>query len=95
MIKKLLILHIDGLSYDRLLKAVKKGYMPTIKKLIDKKGYKPVRYRTGIPPTTPFAQAGILYGDNQNIPSFTWFDKKTGVIVRFGGLSTFTTVHHT
>ena len=94
MIKKLLILHIDGLSYDRLLKAVKKGYMPTIKKLIDKKGYKPVRYRTGIPPTTPFAQAGILYGDNQNIPSFTWFDKKTGVIVRFGGLSTFKKVAH-
>jgi predicted AlkP superfamily pyrophosphatase or phosphodiesterase len=94
MSKKLLILHIDGLSHKRLTKGIKKGYLPTIKKLVEKKGYSPVRYRTGVPPTTPFAQAGILYGDNDNIPSFTWFDKKTGVVVRFGTLSTFKKVAH-
>ncbi len=85
--KKLLIVQIDGLSCDRLGRAMKNGYMPTLKKLVDSGGYKPVRFRTGIPSTTPFAQAGILYGDNFNIPSFTWFDKKTGVIIRFGGLN--------
>lgn len=94
MKKKLLIVHLDGLSYKRLIKGINDGHMPTIKKLIKKKGYSPVRYRTGIPPTTPFAQAGILYGDNNNIPSFTWFDKTTGVVVRFGSLSSFKKVAH-
>ncbi len=93
-VKKLIILQIDGLGHKRMTSAVKKGLMPTLKKLIYKKGYHPVGYRTGIPPTTPFAQAGILYGDNHNIPSFTWFDKKTGVVVRFGSLSTFKKVAH-
>jgi hypothetical protein len=33
----------------------------------------------GVPPTTPACQAGILQGNNTNIPAFRWLDKKTGL----------------
>jgi len=94
MKKRLIILHIDGLSYNHLFEAIEKGYMPTVKRLLEKEGYNAWKYRTGIPSTTPFAQAGILYGDNTNIPSFTWFDKESGVVVRFGSRPSFQKVSH-
>ncbi len=42
-----------------------------------------------MPSTTPFAQAGILYGDNSEIPSFRWWDRQQQVAVQFGARSTF------
>lgn len=93
MKKKLVILHLDGLSYNNLQEALYKGYMPRVSKLLEN-DYSVRAYRSGIPSTTPYAQAGILYGDNNNIPSFTWFDKVSGVVVRFGGLSSFKKVAH-
>jgi hypothetical protein len=37
-----------------------------------------VRWRCGLPSTTPSSQAGILYGNNWDIPGFRWYDKVTG-----------------
>ncbi len=90
----LAILHVDGLSYRYLLKALEQGGMPFVKHLVDEEGYEVLRYRCGIPSTTPFAQAGILYGDNSEIPSFRWWDKQSGLEVSFGGMSTFKHVAH-
>ncbi len=36
------------------------------------------RWRCGLPSTTPASQAGILYGNNWDIPGFRWYDKATG-----------------
>src|SRR2546430_14874977 len=63
--------------------------MPFVKHLIDAEGYVIHRYRCGVPSTTPFAQAGILYGDNSEIPSFRWWDRERRVLVQFGAGSTF------
>jgi len=63
--------------------------MPFTKSLIDAEGYEVHRYRCGIPSTTPFAQAGILYGDNSEIPSFRWWDREQNVLVEFGPGSSF------
>lgn len=68
--------------------------MPFVQHLIDSEGYEPLRYRCGVPSTTPFCQAGILYGDNGEIPSFRWWDKESGVPVTFGGFSSFKHVQH-
>ena len=87
--KKLVILHIDGLGAAMLQRAVKAGRMPHVQRLLEGDGYELHRYRCGVPSTTPFAQAGILYGDNREIPSFRWWDRERQVLVQFGAGSTF------
>jgi hypothetical protein len=89
LIRKLVILHIDGLGADTLQKALGEGDMPFLRGLIEREGYELHRYRCGLPSTTPYAQAGILYGDNQEIPSFRWWDRERRVVVQFGTGSTF------
>ncbi len=90
----LIILHIDGLGYSYLQKALAEGRMPFVRCLIEQEGYEALPYRCGIPSTTPFAQAGILYGDNSEIPSFRWWDKESGLLVAFGGRASFRRVSH-
>ncbi|GAI95052.1 unnamed protein product, partial [marine sediment metagenome] len=51
------------------------GWMPTLKEMIDQEGYKISRVDCGTPATTPACQAGILLGNNHDIPAFRWFDK--------------------
>lgn len=72
-----------------LERALDAGEMPNARGLIDREGYQIHRYRCGVPSTTPFAQAGILYGDNSEIPSFRWWDRDRQVLVKFGAGSTF------
>ncbi|MBI4788479.1 MAG: alkaline phosphatase family protein [Chloroflexi bacterium] len=90
----LVIVHVDGLGHDYLLQALRQGQMPFAQYLIEHEGYEPLRYRCGLPSTTPFCQAGVLYGNNAEIPSFRWWDKESGVLVSFGGLSGFKQVEH-
>jgi uncharacterized membrane protein YvlD (DUF360 family) len=78
------MLEIDGLSYWHIKKAVEEGYMPTIKKLIDEQGYEISRVDCGIPSSTPACQAGILQGNNVNMPAFRWLDKETNRIISGG-----------
>ncbi len=89
MSRKLVVLHVDGVSADALEGALRAKKMPSVQRLIDAEGYQVQRYRCGLPSTTPFAQAGILYGDNSEIPSFRWWDRERRVIVQFGAGSTF------
>ncbi|HSS61054.1 MAG TPA: alkaline phosphatase family protein [Candidatus Limnocylindrales bacterium] len=84
-----MILHIDGLSAAMLERAVHQGDLPFVRHMIESEGYQIHPYRCGVPSTTPFAQAGILYGDNSEIPSFRWWDRERQVLVKFGAGSTF------
>ena len=76
-------------SLATLMQALQDGDMPYTQQLIDSEGYAIHRYRCGVPSTTPFAQAGILYGDNSEIPSFRWWDRERRLLVQFGAGSTF------
>jgi hypothetical protein len=87
--KGLVIVHVDGLGADALQRALDAGLMPFTKRLLDQERYELHTYRCGVPSTTPFAQAGILYGDNSNIPSFRWWDRQRRLAVQFGARSTF------
>jgi uncharacterized membrane protein YvlD (DUF360 family) len=78
------LLEIDGLSYWHIQKAVEDGYMPTIKRLMDEDGYQISRLDCGIPSSTPACQAGILQGNNENMPAFRWLDKETNRIIAGG-----------
>ena len=85
----LVLVHVDGLGADSFEQALREGDMPFTKSLMDSEGYEMHRYRCGIPSTTPFVQAGILYGDNSEIPSFRWWDREERVVVAFGPRSSF------
>jgi len=71
----LMMLEIDGLSYWHLHKALDDGLMPTLKAMIEEDGYQLSRTDCGLPSMTSACQAGIMYGDNDDIPAYRWFDK--------------------
>jgi hypothetical protein len=79
------MLEIDGLGYDHLRRALQAGYMPTLKKMIDEEGYQISKVDCGLPSTTPACQAGILLGNNQDVPAFRWLDKPSGRMMVGGG----------
>jgi uncharacterized membrane protein YvlD (DUF360 family) len=72
----LVILEIDGLSYHHLQRALATGKMPTLARLIAEEGYQLSRFDCGLPSQTSASQAGILFGDNFDIPAFRWYDKR-------------------
>ncbi len=81
--KGFVIFQIDGLSYEALRKALSLNLMPHLKKIIKSDKYIFSKYFTGVPSDTPFFQAGLLYGDNDNIPGFRWIERETGEEIIF------------
>lgn len=71
----LVMLEIDGLSYHHIKKAIAEGRMPTLQRLMAREGYTLSRVDCGIPSQTSACQAGIMFGDNTDIPAFRWYDK--------------------
>lgn len=75
--RRFIIVQIDGLAHDYLQQALALGHAPTIQRLIAQ-GYRLQRWRCGLPSSTPAVQAGIMYGNNWDIPAFRWYEKDTG-----------------
>ncbi len=76
-----IIVQIDGLAYEHLLEAMERGYAPCMKRLLERGELALARWRCGLPSTTPAAQAGIMYGENFDIPAFRWYEKDSGTSV--------------
>ncbi|MGH8055909.1 MAG: hypothetical protein ACREOH_01540, partial [Candidatus Entotheonellia bacterium] len=77
--RRFLIIQIDGLSHGRLLKAIEKKQLPFLARLLQSGGVRLQRFSCGLPTSTPAFQAGIMYGETQDIPSFHWYDKRRHV----------------
>jgi hypothetical protein len=73
---RFIIVQIDGLAHDYLLQALSLGYLPTVQRFIGQ-GHRLQRWRCGVPSSTPAVQAGLMYGDNWDIPAFRWYEKDT------------------
>jgi uncharacterized membrane protein YvlD (DUF360 family) len=71
----LVMMEIDGLSYHHVKKAIEDGTMPTLQRMIEEEGYVLSQVDCGIPSQTSACQAGIMFGDNYDIPAFRWYDK--------------------
>ncbi len=82
----LIIIEIDGLSYNVLRKAIDLGYVPTIQGLLANH-YQIHSWNCGLPSQTSASQMGILYGDNANIPAFRWYEKDREKLVVSNHLS--------
>lgn len=71
-----IIIQIDALSHAHLLQAMEQGYVPFLASLLQSGAAKVARWRCGQPTTTPAVQAGIMYGENFDIPAFRWYEKE-------------------
>ena len=71
-----IFLEIDGLSHHTLEKALENGDMPTLSKWISDGSHKLVKWETDLSSQTSSSQAGILHGNNNNIPAFRWVEKE-------------------
>ncbi len=71
-----IVIQIDGLAYDYMLKALELGYAPTLQRMLERGEMRLHPWKPGIPSTTPAVQAGILFGNNDEIPAYRWYDKE-------------------
>ena len=76
-----IVLEIDGLAHPYLLRALEQGDMPYLARLLRDGTHRLAGWQCGLPSTTPAAQAGILYGNNWDIPGFRWYDKASGTSI--------------
>ncbi len=76
-----LLLEIDGLSAPVLEEAIANGYAPTLARWIESGSHQILEYDCGLPAQTSACQAGILYGDNFDIPAFRWFEKERDTLM--------------
>jgi putative membrane protein len=73
-----LFLEIDGLSESALRRALDGGYMPELTRLLASGSHQLIGWETDLSCQTGAAQAGILHGNNFNIPAFRWVEKAEG-----------------
>lgn len=73
-----LFLEIDGLSESALRRALDGGYMPELARLLANGSHQLTSWETDLSCQTGAAQAGILHGNNFNIPAFRWVEKAEG-----------------
>ena len=74
----LLLIEFDGLSAPLMERAAREGYLPTLSRWMQSGSHRLVHWDCGVPSQTSSSQAGILFGNNFDIPAFRWFDKGTG-----------------
>jgi hypothetical protein len=70
-----LVIQLDGVSATTLERALGRGLMPTIARWLDSGTHRLVEWECGVPSQTSSSQAGILYGRNDDIPGFRWYEK--------------------
>ena len=73
------IIQIDGLSYEHLIEAMERGYLPYLRRLVREEGWYLAPWYCGLPSTTPAVQAAILFGNREDISGFRWYDKRERV----------------
>jgi len=71
-------IQIDGLSHAHLGAAMEMGYAPHLQRMLRRGEFVLHPWRSGLPCTTPYVQAGIMFGNNEDIPAFRWYDKDSG-----------------
>ena len=77
----LVVIQLDGLSHDVLSHSLRAGRVPVMSSWIRSGTHKLGHWDALLPSTTPASQAGILHGNNDGIPNFRWWEKKTGQLL--------------
>jgi uncharacterized membrane protein YvlD (DUF360 family) len=74
----LLLLEIDGLAHDVLLRAIRDGTAPTLAAWLRSGSHRLSRWETDWSSQTGACQAGLLHGSNDDMPAFRWWEKESG-----------------
>jgi len=74
-------LEIDGLSAPVLNRAIQKGHMPTLQRWIETGSHSLIEWECDLSSQTAASQAGILHGNNFDIPAFRWYEKDNSKIM--------------
>ncbi len=74
----LLLLEVDGLAYDVLRRAIRDGNAPALARHVHREGYRLERWETGWSSQTGACQAGLLHGNDDDMPAFRWWEKDLG-----------------
>ncbi len=78
----LIIVQIDGLGYEVLQEAMRRGYAPFLRSLVKGEGYTFGEYFCGVPSITPAVEAELIYGKSDGIPAYSWFHRGLGRFIR-------------
>ncbi|HYN70743.1 MAG TPA: phage holin family protein [Candidatus Eisenbacteria bacterium] len=77
----ILFIQVDGLATPVLESAVRTGRMPFVAALLRSGSHRLVEWRCQVPSMTSASQAGILLGNDDDIPAFRWYEKEAGRLV--------------
>ncbi len=78
----LLMIQLDGLSRREFERALAKGELPFMQRLLKREHYQLKSLYSGLPSSTPAVQAELFYGVKQAVPAFAFKDPHLGRIVR-------------
>ncbi len=77
----IIFLEIDGLALPVLRRAIRDGNVPNMARWLTDGSHRLVEWETDLSSQTGASQAGLLLGDNDDIPAFRWVDKASGKLV--------------
>ena len=77
----IIFLEIDGLALPVLRRAIRDGTTPNLARWLADGTHDLAGWETDLSSQTGASQAGILLGDNEDIPAFRWVDKPTRTLV--------------
>ena len=71
-------LEIDGLAHDVLKRAIRDGNAPNLARWLREGSHRLMGWETDWSSQTGACQAGLLHGDNDDMPAFRWWEKDRG-----------------
>jgi uncharacterized membrane protein YvlD (DUF360 family) len=71
-------IEIDGLAHDVLRRAIRDGNAPHLARWVHDGSHRLMRWETDWSSQTGACQAGLLHGDNDDMPAFRWWEKDNG-----------------
>src|SRR3954451_6074113 len=77
----LFFVEIDGLAHDVLLRAIRDGNAPGMAGWLREGSHRHERWETDWSSQTGACQAGLLHGDNHDMPAFRWWEKDRGAAI--------------
>lgn len=72
---------IDGLAEEVLHRALDAGHVPTMARWLSEETHTLTPWECDLSSQTGASQAGLLHGDNHDMPGFRWYEKETGKTV--------------
>jgi uncharacterized membrane protein YvlD (DUF360 family) len=73
-----IFLEIDGLAHEVLQRAMRDGNAPTLARWLRDGTHRLARWETDWSSQTGACQAGLLHGNNHDMPAFRWWEKDRG-----------------